>query len=34
MALHIVARYFGDDRATATARYMEYSSEAWRIGKS
>jgi len=30
LALHIVARYFGADTAAATARYMEYSSEAWR----
>lgn len=30
MALHVVSRYFGDDVAAATARYMEYSSEAWR----
>jgi transcriptional regulator GlxA family with amidase domain len=34
MALHIVARYFGNETATATARYMEYSSEAWRVGKN
>jgi len=32
--LHIVARYLGDETATATARYMEYSSEAWKVGKS
>ena len=30
LALHIVSRYFGADTAAATARYMEYSSEAWR----
>lgn len=30
MALHIVARYFGDETAIRTAKYMEYSSEAWR----
>ena len=30
LALHIVSRYFGPDTAAATARYMEYSSEAWR----
>jgi transcriptional regulator GlxA family with amidase domain len=30
LALHVVARYFGADTAAATARYMEYSSEAWR----
>ena len=34
MALHIVARYFGDATAKATATYMEYSGEAWQIGKS
>jgi transcriptional regulator GlxA family with amidase domain len=31
MALHIVARYFGDETATRTARYMEYSSDAWKV---
>jgi len=30
LALHIVSRYFDADTAAATARYMEYSSEAWR----
>ncbi len=30
LALHIVSRYFGVDTAAATARYMEYSSDAWR----
>jgi transcriptional regulator GlxA family with amidase domain len=30
MALHIVSRYFGTDAAATTARYMEYSSDAWR----
>ena len=30
LALHVVSRYFGVDSAAATARYMEYSSEAWR----
>ena len=34
MALHIVSRYFGAETAAATARYMEYSSEAWQSGKS
>jgi transcriptional regulator GlxA family with amidase domain len=34
MALHIVARYFGEERAVATARYMEYQSEGWKIGKA
>ena len=32
MALHIVARYFGNETANNTARYMEYSSEAWQTG--
>jgi transcriptional regulator GlxA family with amidase domain len=31
LALHVVQRYFGESVAIATARYMEYSSEAWRI---
>lgn len=30
LALHIVSRYHGAGSAEATARYMEYSSEAWR----
>jgi transcriptional regulator GlxA family with amidase domain len=30
LALHIVQRYFGESAADATARYMEYSSEAWK----
>ena len=30
LALHIVARYYGVPTAEATARYMEYSSDAWR----
>lgn len=29
MALHVVSRYFGAQTATATARYMEYSSDTW-----
>lgn len=33
MALHIVARYFGDEVAATTARYMEHASDAWRTGK-
>jgi transcriptional regulator GlxA family with amidase domain len=33
MALHVVARYFGDDVAAATAGYMEHTSDAWRTGK-
>jgi len=32
MALHIVKRYFGEDVAAATARYMEHDSTAWRGG--
>jgi transcriptional regulator GlxA family with amidase domain len=31
LALHVVSRYFGPETAAATARYMEYSSEAWRV---
>jgi transcriptional regulator GlxA family with amidase domain len=30
MALHVVARYFGDAVAQATADYMEHASDAWR----
>lgn len=30
MALHVVSRYFGAEVAATTAKYMEYSSEAWR----
>jgi transcriptional regulator GlxA family with amidase domain len=30
LALHIVARYWGDEVAQATAAYMEYTSDAWR----
>jgi transcriptional regulator GlxA family with amidase domain len=30
LALHIVSRYFGVEAASATAAYMEYSSDAWR----
>ncbi|MBC6981566.1 DJ-1/PfpI family protein [Caulobacter sp. 17J80-11] len=30
LALHVVARYFGEDTAAATARYMEHASDAWR----
>lgn len=32
-ALHVVARYFGEDAATATAEYMEYAGDGWRTGK-
>lgn len=31
MALHVVARYFGEETARRTATYMEYSSEAWKV---
>jgi transcriptional regulator GlxA family with amidase domain len=34
MALHVVARYFGDEAADKTARYMEHSSDAWRTGQA
>lgn len=34
MALHVVARYFGTDAAAATAEYMEYTSDAWRVGSA
>ena len=30
LALHIVSRYYGVETAEATAKYMEYSSDAWR----
>jgi transcriptional regulator GlxA family with amidase domain len=30
LALHVVARYLGDDAAAATAKYMEHASDAWR----
>jgi transcriptional regulator GlxA family with amidase domain len=30
LALHVVSRYHGAATAEATAKYMEYSSEAWR----
>ncbi len=34
MALHVVARYYGTEVAATTARYMEYTSDAWRSGAS
>ncbi|HET9393652.1 MAG TPA: DJ-1/PfpI family protein [Candidatus Rubrimentiphilum sp.] len=34
LALHMVARYFGEDAAHQTAYYMEYQSESWRDGNS
>jgi transcriptional regulator GlxA family with amidase domain len=30
LALHVVSRYYGVEAATATAAYMEYTSDAWR----
>jgi transcriptional regulator GlxA family with amidase domain len=30
MALHVVSRYYGVEAAAMTAKYMEYTSEAWR----
>ena len=30
LALHVVAKYFGDDAAQATADYMEYQSTGWK----
>jgi transcriptional regulator GlxA family with amidase domain len=30
LALHVVARYLGDDAAAATAKYLEHGSDAWR----
>ena len=30
LALHVVSRYFGIEVAAATAKYMEYTSDAWR----
>jgi len=29
LALRVVARYFGEEVAAATARYMEYTSMGW-----
>jgi transcriptional regulator GlxA family with amidase domain len=33
MALHVVARYFGDEAAERTAVYMEHDSQGWRDGR-
>lgn len=33
LALHVVARYFGEEVAARTAEYMEYESEGWRRGE-
>jgi transcriptional regulator GlxA family with amidase domain len=30
LALHVVARYLGDDASAATATYLEHASDAWR----
>jgi len=30
LALHVVARYFGEEQAARTAAYLEYQSEGWR----
>jgi len=30
LALHVVARYLGDDAASAAAKYLEHASDAWR----
>jgi len=32
LALHVVARYFGDEVAQRTATYMAYASQSWRTG--
>lgn len=32
LALHVVSRYFGEDIAERTARYMEYESDGWKRG--
>jgi transcriptional regulator GlxA family with amidase domain len=32
LALHVVARYYGEEVAAATAKYMEYASERWKTG--
>jgi len=34
LALHIVARYYGDAVAPKTARYMEYEGTGWRSGEA
>ena len=33
LALHVVARYFGDEVAARTAEYMEYESDGWKRGE-
>lgn len=32
LALRVVARYYGENAAERTARYMEYTSDGWRAG--
>jgi transcriptional regulator GlxA family with amidase domain len=34
LALHIVARYYGESVASKTAAYMEYHSAGWRTGEA
>lgn len=34
LALHMVARYYGEETATQTAYYMEYQSQSWRNADS
>lgn len=34
LALHVVARYFGEEVAAATADYMEYESDGWKRGET
>lgn len=31
-ALHVVSRFYGDERAATTAAYMEHDSQGWRTG--
>jgi len=33
LALHVVARYFGEKVAATTAEYMEYESDGWKRGE-
>ncbi|MGH8263283.1 MAG: hypothetical protein ACRETU_13435, partial [Steroidobacterales bacterium] len=32
LALHVVSRYYGNEVAAATAKYLEYASERWQAG--
>jgi transcriptional regulator GlxA family with amidase domain len=34
LALRVVSRYYGEEVADRTARYMEYTSEGWRVEKT